>query len=273
MILIRNEAMKISVIIPTYKPKAYLWECLDSLCKQTIEESLFEVILVLNGCTEPWKSQIQEYIDSKMKCMNINFIHTEQGGVSNARNVALDVAQGEYVTFIDDDDYISPTYLEEMLSLASSETMVLAKPIAFWYDYHKVKEYKLTQDYLKCAPKGKQKASKARRYFSGPWMKLIPMSFIQEKRYDVRFKNGEDSLFMFLISDKFKDVVFTSENAIYYRRIRERSATTGYRSRKNIILNGLNMMRALSSIYFSDPFHYSFSFFMTRMLGCVHSMF
>lgn len=265
--------MKISVVIPTYKPQSYLWDCLDSMVAQTLPKEVFELILVLNGCSEPWKSQIQEYVDSKMKGMNVKFIHTEQGGVSNARNMALDVAEGEYVTFIDDDDYISPTYLEEMLSLASSDTMVLAKPIAFWDETPKVKEYKLTQDYQKCALKGKLKASKARRYFSGPCMKLIPMSFIQERRYDVRFRNGEDSLFMFLISDKFKDVVFTSESAIYYRRIRERSATTGYRSRKNIILNGLNMMRALSTIYFSDPFHYSFSFFMTRMLGCVHSMF
>lgn len=265
--------MKISVIIPTYKPKAYLWECLDSLCNQTIDEGLFEVILVLNGCTEPWKSQIQEYIGSKMKGMNIKFIHTEQGGVSNARNLALDVAQGEYVTFIDDDDYISPTYLEEMLSRADSETMVLAKPIAFWDETREVKEYRITQEYLRCAPKGRQKASKARRFFSGPWMKLIPISFIQGRRYDVRFQNGEDSLFMFLISDKFKDVVFTSENGIYYRRVRENSATTGYRSRWQIINNGLNMMKALSSIYFSEPLHYSFSFFMTRMLGCVHSMF
>lgn len=265
--------MKISIIIPTYKPKAYLWECLDSLCNQTIEESLFEVILVLNGCTEPWKSLIQEYIDSKMNGMNVEFIHTVQGGVSNARNLALDVAHGEYVTFIDDDDYISPSYLEEMLSLANPEIMVLAKPIAFWDETREVKDYRIAQEYLKCAPKGRQKASKARRFFSGPWMKLIPMSFIQERRYDVRFKNGEDSLFMFLISDKFKDVVFTSENAIYYRRVRENSATTGYRSRWQIINNGLNMIRALSTIYFSDPFHYSLSFYVTRMLGCIHSMF
>ena len=86
--------MKISVIIPTYKPQAYLWECLDSLVAQTFSKEDFEVVLVLNGCTEPWKSQIQEYIDAKMKGMNVKFIHTEQGGVSNARNMGLDAAEG-----------------------------------------------------------------------------------------------------------------------------------------------------------------------------------
>ena len=264
--------MKISVIIPTYEPKEYLWECLDSIYMQTLSKEMFEVILVLNGCDFPYKSEIQDWICNHDDLF-VQFIHTNIGGVSNARNLALDVAHGEYVTFIDDDDYISPSYLEVMLSQANPEIMVLAKPIAFWDATREVKDYRITQEYLKCAPKGRQKASKTRRFFSVPWMKLIPMSFIQERRFDVRFKNGEDSLFMFLISDKFKDLVFTSEHAIYYRRIRENSATTGYRSRKNIILNGLNMMKALSSIYFSDLFHYSFSFYMTRMLGCVHAMF
>lgn len=265
--------LKISVIIPTYKPQAYLWECLDSLVYQNIDKSLFEVILVLNGCTEPWKSQIEEYIATKMKGMNVNFIYTEQGGVSNARNIALDVAKGEYMTCIDDDDYISPTYLEKMLSLADEDTMVLAKPIAFWDDTRKEKEYRITKEYNKCAPQGRQKASKARKFFSGPCMKLIPMSFIQGRRFDVRFKNGEDSLFMFLISDKFKDVVFTSDNVVYYRRVRQNSATTASRSKWMMISNSLKAIWVMSCIYFSHPFSYNLFFFFTRVLGSIHSMF
>ncbi|MCF2604299.1 glycosyltransferase family 2 protein [Parabacteroides distasonis] len=54
--------MKIFVIIPTYKPQAYLWECLDSMVAQTFPKEEFEVILVLNGCTEPYKSDIERYI-------------------------------------------------------------------------------------------------------------------------------------------------------------------------------------------------------------------
>ena len=106
--------MKVSVIIPTYKPQAYIWECLDSIKNQTFPKEDFEVILVLNGCNEPYYSQIKEYIDNNLVDYNVNFIQTDQGGVSNARNIALDAAKGEYVTFIDDDDYISPKYLEEL---------------------------------------------------------------------------------------------------------------------------------------------------------------
>lgn len=267
-----NNAM-ISVIIPTYKPQEYLWECLDSLVNQTLDKSMFEVILVLNGCGEPWKRMIEEYITARLSDIIVNFIHTKHGGVSNARNLALDVAKGEYVTFIDDDDYISPTYLEEMLALSDNNTMVIAKPIAFWDESRIVKEYRITREYNRCAPKGRQKSYNARKFFSGPWMKLIPMSYIQDRRFDVGFKNGEDSLFMFLISDKFKDVVFTSENAIYYRRIRENSATTMNRTRWQMIENSLKVMKVMTTIYFSCPLSYNFSFYFTRLLGSIHSMF
>ena len=111
--------MKISVIIPTYKPQSYLWECLDSIVQQTFPKEHFEVILVLNGCTEPYKSMIEKYIAEKMQGMNMNFIHTEESGVSNARNLALDVAVGEYITFLVDDDYISDCTLSELYEVAN----------------------------------------------------------------------------------------------------------------------------------------------------------
>ena len=74
-----NYFMKISVIIPTYKPQDYLWECLKSLVAQTFPKEDFEVILVLNGCCEPWKSNIQQYIDDRMQGMNVKYIQTDEG--------------------------------------------------------------------------------------------------------------------------------------------------------------------------------------------------
>ena len=68
--------MKISVIIPTYKPKSYLWECLDSLVAQTFAKEDFEVVIVLNGCEDPYKSQIEKYIDEHKEDMNLKFLHT-----------------------------------------------------------------------------------------------------------------------------------------------------------------------------------------------------
>lgn len=267
--------MKVSVIVPSYKPKEYLWECLDSLVNQTFPKEDFEVIIVLNGCTEPWKSLIEQYISSNMQGMNVKFIHTKQVGVSNARNLAIDTANGEYVTFIDDDDYVSPEFLEELYLKASPDTVVLCYPYAF-NDGKPTEQlsYANTEAYNYGIEHGRDKlTSLVRKYFSGPCMKLIPMSFIHGKYFDVRFKNGEDSLFMFLISDKIHKLKFTSKQAVYYRRYRENSAFTTKRVRYDIIRNELRRIAVYSEIYFSNIKQYSFGFYFTRILGALKSMF
>lgn len=262
--------MKISVIVPTYKPQAYLWECLDSIYNQTFPKSDYELVLVLNGCNEPYNTQILDWL-SKHKNLNVQFFQIDTGGVSNARNIALDNAKGEYVTFIDDDDLISTAYLKELYEKATPDTVSLCYPYAFNDgDIEKQLPYSITKayDYI-CKHKCKNLSSMARKFFSGPCMKLIPMSFIHDRRYDVRFKNGEDSLFMFLISDKIDKVSFTSKDAIYYRRFRENSACTRSKTKREIIANKMNMIKAYISIYLRKPQKYSLLFFITRLLGAL----
>lgn len=260
--------MKISVIIPTYKPQAYLWECLDSIYNQTFPKSDYELVLVLNGCNEPYNAQITEWL-SKHSDLQVQYFQTDEGGVSNARNIALDNARGEYVTFIDDDDLISPVYLQELYENASPDTISLCYPYAFNDGKREIQlPYGITDAYSYCIEhKCNKLTSRVRKYFSGPCMKLIPMSFIQDRRYDVRFKNGEDSLFMFLISDKIKKVAFTSKDAIYYRRYRDNSAYTRGKTKRENIANKMNMIKAYISIYLRKPQKYSLLFFITRLLG------
>lgn len=87
--------MKISVIVPTYKPQTYLWECLDSIYNQTFSKSEYELVLVLNGCNEPYNAQIKDWL-AKHSDLQVQYIQTDEAGVSNARNMALDVARGVY---------------------------------------------------------------------------------------------------------------------------------------------------------------------------------
>lgn len=260
--------MRISIIVPTYKPQAYLWECLDSIYKQTFPKTDYELVLVLNGCCEPYNSQIKDWL-SKHADLQVQYFQTDKGGVSNARNIALDNVNGEYVTFIDDDDLISPMYLEELYEKVNPNTVSVCYPYAF--NDGKIEKqlpYGITDAYNYCIEyKYNKLSSRVRKYFSGPCMKLIPMSFIHDRRYDVRFKNGEDSLFMFLISDKIKKVAFTSKDAIYYRRYRDNSAYTRGKTKRENIANKMNMIKAYISIYLRKPQKYSLLFFITRLLG------
>lgn len=263
--------MKISVIIPSYKPQDYLWQCLDSICDQTFPKQDYEVILVLNGCNEPYNSQIKQYI-GKHPDVGWNYIQTNTPGVSNARNIALDNVKGEYVTFIDDDDFVSPAYLQGLYDKADNQTVSLCYPYAFYGDDITNRTPYFTNVFDKFHDKGDFKPSKVRKFFSGPWMKLIHMSFIQGRRYDVRFKNGEDTLFMFLISDKIKKCRFTSEEAVYFRRYREGSALLAHRGKWGLFKNSVKLGVTLISYYLRKPFQYNFGFLCTRLGGLIASV-
>ena len=263
--------MKISVIIPTYKPQAYLWECLDSIYNQTFPKQNFELLLVLNGCNEPYNGQIKDWL-SLHGDLQVQYIQTDEGGVSNARNMALDRAKGEYVTFIDDDDSVSEKFLEELFEKASPDTVALCYPYAF-KDGHRENQlkYTVTDAYnygikhdVCCL------TSRVRKYFSGPCMKLIPMSFIQERRFDKRFRIGEDSLFMFLISDKIHKVALTSTCAVYYRRYRETSVSFLERSAKEQITNNMKLVWEYIKIYCHGG--YSSYIFATRVASRIREM-
>ena len=263
--------MKISVIVPTYRPQGYLWECLDSVYNQTFPKSDYELVLVLNGCNEPYHSQIKDWL-GKHSDLQVQFFQTDEGGVSNARNIALDNARGEYITFIDDDDLVSPMYLQELYENATPDTISLCYPYAFNDGKIEVQlPYGITDAYNYCIEhKCDKLASRARKFFSGPCMKLIPISFIQDRRFDVRFKNGEDSLFMFLISDKINNVSFTSKNAVYYRRIRQESASTKRRKKQEKINNSLKCLVEYTRIFLRGG--YSRYFYLSRIaaeINCI----
>ncbi len=98
----------ISIIVPVYKAEKYLSACLDSLFAQTY--SNIEIILVNDGSPDNSGQLCNEYA---AKDSRIRVIHKENGGASSARNLGLDNAKGEYIAFVDSDDAVAPTFLED----------------------------------------------------------------------------------------------------------------------------------------------------------------
>lgn len=97
----------ISMIVPVYNVEDYLSKCIDSILAQTFKD--FELILIDDGSTDNCGSICDEYA---LKDNRVKVIHKKNGGVSSARNTALDIAKGEYITFCDSDDYIDSDWLE-----------------------------------------------------------------------------------------------------------------------------------------------------------------
>ena len=91
----------ISVIIPVYKVEEYLENCIQSVIKQTVSD--LEIILVDDGSPDQCPEICDLWAD---KDSRIKVIHKENGGLSDARNAGLDIAQGEYLSFVDSDDWI-----------------------------------------------------------------------------------------------------------------------------------------------------------------------
>lgn len=99
----------ISIIIPAHNTETFLARCLDSLLCQTLPD--FELLLIDDGSTDGTAAIADRYAEADSR---VKVIHKENGGVSSARNRGLEVAAGEFITFIDADDTVVPTYLEKL---------------------------------------------------------------------------------------------------------------------------------------------------------------
>lgn len=105
----------VSVVVPVYKVEKYIHECVDSILQQTYED--IELILVDDGSPDNCGVLCDEYAKADPR---VKVIHKENGGLSDARNAGIDIAQGEYITFVDSDDFISKNYLSSMIRMAQS---------------------------------------------------------------------------------------------------------------------------------------------------------
>ncbi len=119
----------ISVILPIYNTEEYLRKCLDSVIHQTYKD--LEIICIDDGSTDQSGGIVDEYakLDDR-----IRVIHQENHGESNARNVGLNISKGEYITFLDCDDWIEPDMYETLLDAIEEDDLDMAA--GSWYkDY------------------------------------------------------------------------------------------------------------------------------------------
>lgn len=101
---------KVSVIIPAYNAEKYISECLDSVLRQTYQN--IEIIVVDDGSTDNTYAVIERHLESHS---NIILMHQENGGVCSARNAGIDMASGDYIMFLDADDFIARNAVEVLL--------------------------------------------------------------------------------------------------------------------------------------------------------------
>ncbi len=127
---------KVSVVVPIYNVENYLKECLDSLVFQTLEN--FEVILVNDGSTD---RSYEIALDYSRKYNNFKLVSQKNSGLSSARNTGISLAKGEYLYFLDSDDYLEKNTLEILYNTSKKNNLDVLKFSAFTF-HDKEKDFK-----------------------------------------------------------------------------------------------------------------------------------
>ena len=117
-----NRPVFISVIVPVYNTVEYLPRCVDSIRRQTYRN--LEIILVDDGSTDTSGAMAEKFA---LEDKRVRVFHKENGGSSSARNLGIEKARGDYIGFVDSDDYIEPEMYERLLSVALSENLPMVQ--------------------------------------------------------------------------------------------------------------------------------------------------
>ena len=216
----------ISVIVPVYKVERYLPRCIESILKQTYTN--FELILVDDGTPDRSGIICDRYAE---KDSRIRVIHKENGGVSTARNAGIDAAKGEWITFIDSDDWVSSNYLESLYSpllKGKYELIVgLLELRSVRVQSYCYESYEVTPSYLNSSKVLELVDSME---FCGPCHKLFYSEIMRLNK--IRFPEGvkvaEDTIFVNEYLLHCEKIFVTGETIYYYNRLNDYSVTRRY---------------------------------------------
>lgn len=211
---------KVSVIVPVYNTEKYLEKCLDSLVNQTLQD--IEIIAVNDGSTDKSFNILERY--AKRYPQIVKVYHKKNGGQASARNLALDVCTGEYIGFLDSDDFVKNDMYEKMYNLAKEKK---ADYVACGYTDTYMQNGKMI--ILKPYVASTVCTETRQLYFDAlvsPFLHLYKTEIIQESR--IKFPEGfiyEDTAF-YLNLIPYIHKVACVEDALAYRLRRKNSTTT-----------------------------------------------
>jgi glycosyltransferase involved in cell wall biosynthesis len=262
----------VSVIIPTYKPGEYLMNCLDSLCRQDVEASVYEIIVVLNGPLEGYRESIEAY-RREHDHYHIDLLTTDMKGVSNARNLGIDHAQGEYLIFIDDDDWVSPDYLSQLIQRASTGRIVCSNVRQVDEVTGEEMDNYIAEAYRHHPKEADASLFECRSFLSSACCKIIPRTAIGPTRFAPHFALGEDSLFMFTISNRLHQIAFAPATCLYFVRARHGSASRSDIGFGSKLSNLTQLCAAYTRVWLTHPFGYSFPLYLSRIVATLLKLF
>ena len=206
----------ISIIVPVYKVEKYLKKCIESILNQTYMN--YELILVDDGSPDNCPTLCDEFAKQDSR---IVVIHKKNGGLSDARNSGLDIARGEYIGFVDSDDYIAPNMYEVLLktALKNNADLTLCNYIRVNESYEEI----VSETIHKHAVDKKYNKSEFIHelikpygsYYIVVWNKLYKSSIFHKLRFP-KGKQHEDEYVIHHIIDQCDVIVSVKDDLYYY---------------------------------------------------------
>ena len=196
---------KVSVIVPIYNVEQYLQRCIESLVNQTLQD--IEIILVNDGSTDNSGMLAKEYCKKYKE--KIIYLEKKNGGLSDARNYGMPYATGEYIAFLDSDDYIEKNAYEEMYNKAQEENADYVECDFIWEYPNKIREDK------QIAYKDKHEMLTFVRVVA--WNKLIKRSLLEE--HNIKFPKGlryEDVEFTYTLIPHLQRTAYVDKCFVHY---------------------------------------------------------
>lgn len=197
----------ISVILPVYNSEKTLERCIDSILRQTYTQ--YEIIVVNDGSTDSSKAIIERYSESDNRIVSIE---KANGGVGSARNIGIERAKGEYVCFVDSDDYVAATYIEELYNCITSAVTDLALCLISRSEdlvSHENTQYDENNSLIRSIINNDE-------HNAGPYNKLFKRDIIGNLRFAEDIYLGEDTLFCVEYAKKCKSAVRVNKVLYFY---------------------------------------------------------
>lgn len=210
---------KVTIIVPVYNVEKYLRKCLDSLINQTYEN--LEIIVIDDGSTDSSGKICDEFSE---KDDRVIVIHQKNVGVSIARNVGLDIMSGDYVTFVDSDDYLELNAIERFLEMLINENsdIVIAEATTFFKDRTDYHPNKAAEEYSTELIKEKILTDKLGNH--------VATKFYKAKIWErIRFPEKlvyEDFFVMPSVCVNAQKIVYRCEPLYYYNRMNSTSLSS-----------------------------------------------
>ena len=243
---------KVSVIVPVYNVEDYIEKCLNSLVNQTLED--IEIIIVNDGSKDNSENIIKSFLSRYPQ--KIKYLEKENGGLSSARNYGIPYATGEYIAFLDSDDYVELDTYENMYNLAKKENSDMVECNFIWEYPQKIK--------IDIGKKYSGKHEMIEKIRVVAWNKLIKRQVIEKSK--IQFPKGY----------RYEDVEFTYklipylENISFIHYIQRQNSISNMQNERTkeifVVLN--NVIKYYKELEIYEEYKDELEYVYTRYLLC-----